>query len=123
MADVEQITVAGITRGIRLVEPVPDADMSWSQVLSSLEEARRDPARAFRRSMEATPRGEEPLRLIPDMPGGELAAEIRSVEDLGPVVIPPIDTLAHDAAFFRSLEPDRAPILGGLLTGLKGYYG
>jgi 5-methylthioadenosine/S-adenosylhomocysteine deaminase len=119
---VEPITVAGVARGIRMVEPVKDADMTWRQVLASLEEARRNPARAFQRALAATPRGEEPLRLYPDMPGGELAAEIRSVEDLGPVVIPPIDALSHDAAFLRNLAPDRAPILGGLLDGLKDYY-
>jgi 5-methylthioadenosine/S-adenosylhomocysteine deaminase len=119
---VEPITVAGVLRGIRLVEPVKDADMTWAQVLSGLEEAREDPERAFRRALEDVPRGEEPLRLIPDMPGGELARDFRDVRELGPVVIPPIDSLAHDAAFFRNLEPDRAPILGGLLEGLKDYY-
>ena len=119
---VEPITVAGVRRGIRLVEPVKDGDMTWPQVVASLEDARADPVRAFRRSIEITPRGEEPLRLIPDMPGGEMARDIRDVEDLGPLVIPPLDSLSHDAAFFRNLEPDRAPILGGLLNGLKDYY-
>jgi hypothetical protein len=56
------------------------------------------------------------------MPGGELAEEISSPRDLGPVVIPPIDSLAHDAAYLRNLRPDRAPILGGLLDGLHDYY-
>jgi hypothetical protein len=38
------------------------------------------------------------------------------------VVVPPIDSIYHDAAFLRSLAPDRAPILGGLLEGLDAYY-
>jgi hypothetical protein len=96
--------------------------MSWEQVLGSLEHARSDPARAFELALESLPRGEAPLRLIPDMPGGELAEEITTPRDLGPVVIPPIDSLAHDAAYLRCLRPERAPILDGLLRGLDEYY-
>jgi cytosine/adenosine deaminase-related metal-dependent hydrolase len=119
----EPISVAGVRRTISMVNPaIPDADMSWQQVLDSLEHARRDPARAFELALESLPRGEAPLRLIPDMPGGELAEEITSPRDLGPVAIPPIDSLAHDAAYFRNLRPERAPILGGLLDGLDEYY-
>jgi 5-methylthioadenosine/S-adenosylhomocysteine deaminase len=119
----EPISVAGVRRTISMVDPaIPDANMSWEHVLASLEHARSDPVRAFELAMESLPRGEAPLRLIPDMPGGELAEEITSPRDLGPVVIPPIDSLAHDAAYLRNLRPDRAPILGGLLDGLHDYY-
>jgi 5-methylthioadenosine/S-adenosylhomocysteine deaminase len=119
----EPISVAGVRRTISMVNPaIPDANMSWEQVLGSLEHARSDPARAFELALESLPRGEAPLRLIPDMPGGELAEEITSPRDLGPVVIPPIDSLAHDAAYLRCLRPERAPILGGLLDGLDEYY-
>jgi hypothetical protein len=119
----EPISVAGVRRTISMMDPaVPDANMTWKQVLDALEHARRDPARAFELALTSLPRGEEPLRLIPDMPGGELAEEIGSPRDLGPVVIPPIDTLAHDAAYLRRLSPDRSPILGGLLEGLGDYY-
>jgi hypothetical protein len=34
----------------------------------------------------------------------------------------PLDTLRHDAAFFRSLKRDRAPIVHGLLDGPRDYY-
>jgi 5-methylthioadenosine/S-adenosylhomocysteine deaminase len=119
----EPISVAGVRRTISMLEPtVPDANMTWKQVLAALEHARADPVRAFELALSSLPRGEEPLRLIPDMPGGELAEEIGSPRDLGPVVIPPIDSLAHDAAYLRLLRPDRAPILGGLLDGLHDYY-
>lgn len=119
----EPISVAGVRRTISMVNPaIPDANMTWEQVLDALERARSDPARAFELALESLPRGEAPLRLIPDMPGGELAEEITSPRDLGPVVIPPIDSLAHDVAYLRCLHPDRAPILGGLLEELDAYY-
>jgi 5-methylthioadenosine/S-adenosylhomocysteine deaminase len=122
-ASPEPISVAGVRRTISMQDPaIPDANMSWKQVLDALEHARADPVRAFELALSSLPRGEEPLRLIPDMPGGELAEEIGSPRDLGPVVIPPIDSLAHDAAFLRLLRPNRAPILGGLLEGLNAYY-
>jgi 5-methylthioadenosine/S-adenosylhomocysteine deaminase len=120
----EPITVAGVRRAISLVDPaVKDADMSWQQVQDALERAARDPVRAFEFALRTTPRGEEPLRLIPDMPGGDMAAAIRSPEELGPVNVPPLDTIAHDAAFLRGLDVSRAPILAGLLDGLRRYYG
>jgi len=119
----EPISVAGVRRTISMLDPaIPDANMTWEQVLDALDNARSDPARAFELALEALPRGEAPLRLIPDMPGGELAEEITSPRDLGPVTIPPIDSLAHDAAYLRCLRPDRAPILDGLLQGLDAYY-
>lgn len=119
----EPISVAGVRRTISMVDPaIPDANMTWEEVLASLEHARADPTRAFELALESLPRGEAPLRLIPDMPGGELAEEIISPRDLGPVIIPPIDSLAHDAAYLRCLAPDRAPILAGLLEGLDEYY-
>jgi hypothetical protein len=40
--------------------------------------------------------------------------------DLGEVRIPPLDPLAHDESFFAPLRA--APILGGLLDDLQGYY-
>ena len=118
----EPITVSGVARSIAMTDPaIPDADMSWAQVLASLEDVREDPAGTTVRALAPTAAGEAPLRLIPDMPGGELTEEI-AAGDLGPVVIPPIDSLAHDAAFFDALSATRAPILAGLLDDLRRYY-
>jgi hypothetical protein len=36
------------------------------------------------------------------------------------VRIPPLDSLVHDAAYFRAVK--RAPLHGGLLDGLRSYY-
>jgi 5-methylthioadenosine/S-adenosylhomocysteine deaminase len=118
----EPITVGGRRRSISLRDPgVPDADMTWRQVLAALEAVRRDSAGAHERvQVAAAAAGEEPLRLIPDDPGGEPPVLLTSA-DLGEVRIPPLDPLAHDDGFFAALRA--APILGGLLDDLQGYYG
>jgi cytosine/adenosine deaminase-related metal-dependent hydrolase len=118
---VESITVGGRRRSISLRDPgVPDADMSWREVLAALQAVRRDPAGAHEQvRVTADATGEEPLRLIPDDPGGEPPV-LLTAADLGEVRIPPLDALAHDAGFFAALRA--APILGGLLDNLQGYY-
>jgi 5-methylthioadenosine/S-adenosylhomocysteine deaminase len=118
----EPIAVGGRRRSISLRDPgVPDADMTWRGVLAALEAVRRDPAGAHERvQVAAAAAGEEPLRLIPDDPGGEPPVLLTSA-DLGEVRIPPLDPLAHDGGFFSALRA--APILGGLLDDLQGYYG
>jgi len=120
VADPEPIAVAGRRRAIALVDPAaPDADMTWRQVLAALEAARRDPAAAERRELAAAASDAEPLRLLPDDPGGEPPAELTAA-DLGEVEIPPLDSLAPDLAFFQALA--EAPILAGRLAGLERYY-
>ncbi len=115
----EPIDVGGLARMIRLRDPaVPDADLSWAEVLAQLEAARHDPAGTQRRLL-ATSGDAEPFRLIPDDPGG-LQVEPLTQADLAKVQIPELDTLVHDAAFFSALES--APILGGLLNDLRRRY-
>jgi hypothetical protein len=118
----EAITVAGVTRSISMLDPaIPDADMAWPQVLDELESARSDPVRAFERSL-VRPRGEAPLELLLDMPEGVADGDISAPRDAASVIVPPIDSIFHDATFLHALEPDRAPILGGTLEGLDAYY-
>jgi 5-methylthioadenosine/S-adenosylhomocysteine deaminase len=119
--ELEPINVGGRRRSISLVEAgVPDADMTWRQVVAALEAVRRDPAGAQQRvQVAAAATGEEPLRLIPDDPGGEPPV-LLAAADLGEVRIRPLDPLAHDSGFFAALRS--APILGGLLDDLQGYY-
>jgi hypothetical protein len=94
--------------------------MTWGQVRAALEAVRRDPAGSHRQvEAAAALSGEEPLRLIPDDPGGEPPV-LLTAADLGEVRIPPLDPLAHDDGFFAALRT--APILGGLLDDLQGYY-
>jgi 5-methylthioadenosine/S-adenosylhomocysteine deaminase len=118
-AHADPIRVASLRRAVSLVDPgLPDADMSWPQVLAALEAARQDPHAAEARLLAAAG-DEEPFRLIPDDPGGEppvtlTAADLRAVE------VPPLDTLTHDRAYFAAVRA--APIHGGLLDGLEGFY-
>ncbi|HEX8857747.1 MAG TPA: amidohydrolase family protein [Actinomycetes bacterium] len=120
-AELEAITVGGRRRSISLrAAGVPDADMTWRQVVAALEAVRRDPAGAHQDVQAAAAlSGEEPLRLYPDDPGGAPPV-LLTAGDLGEVRIPPLDSLAHDDQFFAALRA--APILGGLLDGLEGYY-
>jgi hypothetical protein len=120
-AELEPINVGGRRRSISLREAgVPDADMTWRDVVAALEAVRRDPAGAhLRAEVTAAATGEEPLRLIPDDPGGEPPVQL-TMGDLGEVHIPELDPLSHDGAFFTALGS--APILDGLLDGLQGYY-
>lgn len=121
--NLEPIRVAGVERVISLIDPeLKDADMTWSEVVAQIQAVLDHPIEAVERSLEAATRGEPPLRLIPDMPGGEIARDISAVRDVGPVTMPPLDTLAHDRAFFEQLALERAPILGGLLDGLRSYF-
>ena len=121
VADPEPIGVGGRRRAVALVDPaVPDADMTWRQVVAALRAARRDPVAAGRRALTAAAAaGAEPLRVLPDDPGGEAPVELTAA-DLGRLEIPPLDSLAHDAAFLAALAD--APILAGRLAGLERYY-
>jgi 5-methylthioadenosine/S-adenosylhomocysteine deaminase len=113
---IEPIPQAGRGRSISLAGS--DGALTWKGVLESLEAVRADPAAALRATEGARARGEEPLELFPDMPEGRL----ERAADLTNVKMPPLDTLRHDAAFFKALARDKAPILDGLLDRLRDYY-
>lgn len=120
--NLEPIHVAGIERSISLIDPsLKDADVTWAEVVAQIDAVLSRPTEAVERALSPT-RGEPPLRLIPDMPGGEIARDISSVRDLGPATMPTLDTLAHDDAFFDMLAVERAPILDGLLDDLRSYF-
>jgi hypothetical protein len=121
-ANLEPIRVAGIERSISLIDPtLKDADVTWAEVVAQIEGVLAQPTEAVERALAPT-RGEPALRLIPDMPGGEIARDITSVRDLGPATMPALDTLAHDDAFFDQLAVERAPVLDGLLDDLRSYF-
>jgi 5-methylthioadenosine/S-adenosylhomocysteine deaminase len=113
---IEPIPQAGRGRSISLGNgPGP---MSWKGVLENLEAVRKDPVGAMAHADRARARGEEPFELFPDMPEGRATRAV----DLTTVEIPPLDTLRHDPAFFGALKRSKAPILDGLLDGLRAYY-
>jgi hypothetical protein len=119
--DPDRLTVAGQRRAVALVVPgVRDADMRWPEVLEALQAARGDPRGAHAALLAAAGEDEEPFRIIPDDPGGEPAVTLTPT-DLGQVTFPPLDSLAHDAAYLAAVRA--APIHDHLLDGLAGYYG
>jgi 5-methylthioadenosine/S-adenosylhomocysteine deaminase len=118
--DPDRLSVAGQDRAVALVVPgVPDADMRWAEVLQALEAARGDPQGAHQALLAAAGEDEEPFRIIPDDPGGEPPVTLTPAA-LGQVTFPPLDSLAHDAAYLAAVRA--APIHDHLLDGLAGYY-
>jgi hypothetical protein len=132
-SSVEPLTVAGVRRGVDMTLPperLPDdpalaaeATMSWRDGLAAMERVRRDPMGEVQRARESTPRGGGVrLEFIPDMPaagGGEASRELTD-DELRELVIQPIPRLAHDDAFFDSVE---AGVLhGGALNGLRAAF-
>lgn len=113
----EAISVGRLRRSIVLVYPgIQDADMSWAQVVEDLRLARRDPEAARRRA-EAVADQRGPLELVPDKPWD---AEDPEDAPLSAAREGRVDSLTHDAAYFKAIE--RASIHGGLLDGLRDYY-
>jgi imidazolonepropionase-like amidohydrolase len=113
----EPIRVGGHDRAIVLIYPeVPEADMTWKQVIDTLEAVRADPTRAHQRLTAAREQGEEPVILLPDKPWEptELLATPAEIK------IPPLDTLTTDKQYFEAIK--KSPIHGGTLNGLEEYY-
>jgi 5-methylthioadenosine/S-adenosylhomocysteine deaminase len=118
----EPIAVSpALTRTINLRDPrIPDADMSWPEVLSSLEAARADPG-AARTTAIVRDGGQAPaLDLRPDKPWDDPAIHPALLAAAPAAVIPELDTLTHDAAYFARIAT--AVIPGGKLDGLRAYY-
>ena len=119
----EPIAVSpSLARTINLRDPrIPDADMSWPEIVQSLEVARTNPGAA--RTAAATREGGEDqlIGLRPDKPWDDPALNPRLLDGIAAVSIPELDTLTHDASYFARVA--RATIPGGKLDGLRGYYG
>jgi cytosine/adenosine deaminase-related metal-dependent hydrolase len=121
----EPIKVGRLRRAIQLVYPdVPEADMTWQQVLLQLAEAMADPLGTYFKleKQHGNPENEQkPLWLMADKPWDDpktTGAEVKILPQ--DVHIPPLDSLAHDAAYFRAVAA--SPLHGGLLDGVKDYY-
>ena len=110
-----------------LIPPDPilraEATMSWADGLAAMQALSADPAGAVRRAKEAKERlargAPEPLEFEPDMPGPDGTDGSRALTDdeLDQLVVPPPPTLAHDAAWFRTV--DTAKPYAGLLRRLR----
>jgi 5-methylthioadenosine/S-adenosylhomocysteine deaminase len=99
---------------------IPDADMSWPEIVGALEAARANPGEA--RATVITREGGE-ARLIglrPDKPWDDPTAAPGLLAETATAEIPELDTLTHDAAYFSRIA--KAVIHGGKLDGLRGFY-
>ncbi len=134
-ADIEPVTVAGVDRALVMTLPeelLPEdldlrtqATMSWADGLAVLADVWADPAAAVRRSLANRPKGEPPLRFVPDMPrphrpDGTVPRELTDLE-LDALVMPAREGLAHDRAWFDRVDR-LAPAHARILAGLADYY-
>jgi hypothetical protein len=84
-----------------------------------------DPAgavRAARAAREVVPRGAPPpLEYIPDMPGPDGdGARALTDDELDRLAMAPLESLAHDAAWFAAV--DQARPHAAILRGLRRYF-
>jgi hypothetical protein len=108
----EPIRLGRLRRRIRLVYPgIKDADMGWADALADIDEAKRDPVARYLEIEHLHEVGDPPPWLRTDKPWDDPAVTGKPVPVT--VRIPPLDSLVHDAAYFRAVE--RAPLHGGLL--------
>jgi cytosine/adenosine deaminase-related metal-dependent hydrolase len=119
------LNIAGAKRTLSMAKPT-DQPEPWTmqEVLARMEQVRANPkeeinaarnAFAASRLTDATPR----LRLALDMPLGRVPVG-GLPKDLDEIVVPPIQPLHHDAAFFASIKG--RGFHGGLLDSLAGFY-
>jgi len=121
----EPIAVSpALTRTVNLRdERIPDADMTWAQILGSLAAARDDPGVARAAAIHREGGESRLLELRPDKPWDDplLHPALFAAAAALVVAIPEPDTLTHDAAYFARIA--QAVIPGGKLDGLHAYYG
>jgi 5-methylthioadenosine/S-adenosylhomocysteine deaminase len=129
-AGADQVTpleVAGQQRQLSLSRSDdPSTAWKWQDVVDRIEEVRADPKGQIQNAQARLAawagrmdQREAPLRLALDMPTG-LAPVGGLPKDLSQVVVPPLQSLSHDADWLASL-PGRG-FHGGVLDGLASYY-
>ncbi len=119
------LTVAGVGRTLSMGQlEHPSQPWDFASVLARMEQVRAHPEKeidaakkafAAGRRMDGAPR----LRLALDMPLGKVPIG-GLPKDLGDIVVPPVQPIAHDAAFFASIQG--RGFHGGLLDGLGKFY-
>jgi cytosine/adenosine deaminase-related metal-dependent hydrolase len=115
----ERITVGRWSRRVQLIYPdVKDADMSWAEVIADLVEAIKDPVARYLEIEKLHEVGKPPPWLMTDKPWDDPKITGKPVPIT--VRIPPLDSLTHDAAYFKAVKA--SPIHGHLLDGLRAYY-
>lgn len=118
-ANAESIQVGRLRRKVILIYPeVKDADMGWHEVLADIDKAVTDPIKRYLEIEKLHELGKPPPWLMTDKPWDDpsrTGAEV-SVE----VDIPPLDSLHHNAAYFKAIAANS--LHGGALDGVRNYY-
>ena len=122
------VTVRGIPRRFAIADPKAPADAwSWKDIKGRLDAVRKDPVAALthadrRRRSYAGPldAADAPLELVLDMPTGGFGPAGDIADRAAEIVIPPLPSLVHDAAFFKAIKG--RGFHGTLLDGLAGFY-
>jgi 5-methylthioadenosine/S-adenosylhomocysteine deaminase len=123
------LTVRGRKRRFVIPDPEhPDDVWSWKDITSRLKGVHKNFVAAIKKADEhrrayAGPRNapDAPLELTLDMPDGELPVDNNTLlAQAAEIVIPPLPSLVHDAAFFKSIKG--RGFHGGLLDGLREFY-
>ncbi|MGI8572006.1 MAG: amidohydrolase family protein [Solirubrobacteraceae bacterium] len=110
-----------LQRTVTLRDPrIPDADLSWPQVLQRLEAARANPTAARTAALQTEGVAEPPVQLVPDKHWDDPTEHPELLAEMVGVPIPPLDSLAHDAAYFAAVAKET--LHGGQLAGLSAYY-
>jgi hypothetical protein len=99
---------------------IPDADLSWPQVLQRLEAARANPTAARSAALVSDRVTEPAVQLIPDKHWDDPTEHPELLKEMEAVSIPPLDSLSHDPAYFAAVAKET--LHGGQLDGLSGYY-
>lgn len=120
----EPIQVGSLHRGIVLVyDTVPDADMGWQEALDDIAAAKRDPIARYLKIEKAHKKAKKdkppPPWLMADKPWDDPLHTGKEVSVT--VEIPPLDSLTHDAAYFKAIEAAKE-LHEGKLDGLHSYY-
>ena len=113
---------ATLQQTITLRDPrIPDANLSWLQILQRLEAARKDPAAARTDALRSDGVSEPPVALVPDKFWDDPTEHPELLEQIAGVTIPPLDSLTPDSAYFAGVA--KQTLHGGQLDGLHTYYG
>ncbi len=122
------ITILGTKRRFSIPNPAnPTEVWSWKDITTRLNAVRKDPVaalkdasgrrRAYAGRMDAP---EAPLELVLDMPTGGVPIAGNVSAHAAEILIPPLPSLVHDAAFLKSTKG--RGFHGGLLNKLAEFY-
>jgi hypothetical protein len=124
------ITVRGKKYRFAIPDPADATSATpwtWKAITGELNAVRKDPGAALkkaegRRRAYAGPLDgpQAPLELVLDMPFGGTAIAGNISDHAAEIVIPPLPSLVHDAAFFNGIR--NRGFHGGLLDGLASFY-